>query len=290
LEGEAQTPFLQSVLDQSSKKPTEIQIAIEPTAEDEYPHAVLQAGTRYGVIVTAPTGLVNQDWGEEKERPVPGFNPLSQATVTKDNIKYDLSEVYKQRKSLAVAVRLRNGYPLAVKQIGRSSSGEIISREALIRGFRHSKKEKGVSYTGATQRVTQALGGGMISPGFGQKGEVEAITEDLIFTPAGDEDEKGLVEVIVFEVVEEEVTELRRTPSAQTASKLALGLDTVTGDQTRDLNRRFLSGEAKFGEPKRTKVEIKGIKDLVPIAAFRMMLIGENPTEELEMRAAKLGA
>ena len=184
LEGEAQTPFLQSVLDQSSKKPTEIQIAIEPTAEDEYPHAVLQAGTRYGVIVTAPTGLVNQDWGEEKERPVPGFNPLSQATVTKDNIKYDLSEVYKQRKSLAVAVRLRNGYPLAVKQIGRSSSGEIISREALIRGFRHSKKEKGVSYTGATQRVTQALGGGMISPGFGQKGEVEAITEDLIFTPA----------------------------------------------------------------------------------------------------------
>ena len=48
--------------------------------------------------------------------------------------------------------------------------------------------------------------------------------------------------------------------------------------------RSFQTGETTFGKPKKEKVNIRGVKDLKPLAAFRMVLVGENVAEGLEMK------
>jgi hypothetical protein len=299
LEDVVQIPFFKHGSGQKTKRPRAVQIEIEPTVKHDettvvdsaplmglYPHAVLQDGTRYGIIVTAPTGLVDQDWSERKERPVPGFNPRSNAITVEAGIEYNLRELYRQRKGLDVAIRVDGKYPLAQQEQGSLSDG-IVRREKLIGDFKPARRGKGMSYTGAAKRATQTLGRGMVSPGLGQEGEVNAITEDLIFTLSGNEVEKGVVEVIVFEVTREEVTELI-TPDLYGGLESSSRADLTRQFPTRkSLRQGFFPGQTNFGEPKRTRVKKKGIKDQKPIAAFRMVLVGEDTDEGLIMKAAK---
>lgn len=80
-EGE-QIPFLKKIFQrQKHEQPVPIQVGIESTVQYDkfekgeqtplmgwYPHVVLQDCAKYGVVITAPTSLVQQDWTELKER------------------------------------------------------------------------------------------------------------------------------------------------------------------------------------------------------------------------------
>lgn len=307
-EDETPVPFLQRIfLREKAEKPTPVQVAIEPIVQYDgfkqgehtplmgwYPHAVLQDGTRYGVVVTAPTSITQQDWSEQKERvrTLGGLISLP-ATVWEDGIEYNVKEVYREHKGLVVAVRVDGKHPLAQRQ-EKSWTGGIINREMLIGGFRPAKKEDGLSYTVAAQRVTETSRNEKNGPGVGEETNSRATAEDLIFRFVDEEgaeapeNEKGVVEVIVFEATEDEVTEVIKTPKLK-VEVLQPRLDDWDLSPKRGVPMSYKSfqvGETQFGKPKREKVTITGIKDVKPLAAFRMVLVGENVSEDLEMREA----
>lgn len=312
-EGETQIPFLQRVLlRKKAEQPSPVQVAVEPTVQYDYfkkgehtplmgwyPHAVLQEGTRYGVVVTAPSGIAQQDWSEQKERTrtMGGLISLP-ATVWEDGVEYEVREIYKERKGLAVAVRVDGKHPLAQRQ-EKGYTGGIINREMLIGGFRPAQRHKGLVYTVAAQRVTEMAKNGKNVPNVGEEVEAKATAEDLIFALVSEEGaeapekEKGVVEVIVYEATEDEVTEVIKTPKPkvelwQPASDWDLTRNVTLGGEMKSFgSRSFQTGETKFGKPKREKVTISGVKDLKPIAAFRMVLVGENVAEGLEMKEAQ---
>lgn len=312
-ESETQIPFLQRVLlRKKAEKPAPVQVAIEPTVQyDEfekgghtplmgwYPHAVLQDGTRYGVIVTVPTSLIEQEWGEQKERPRTTetgmfFLPV---TVWEDGVEYEVKEVYRQRKGLGAVVRVDGKHPLVQRQM-KGSSGQLINRELLLGGFERAKRVEGVSCTGISQRVTEISNNDKKVPRVGTEVESKAIVEDLIFRLVDEEGaeapekEKGVVEVIVFETTEDEVTEVIKTPKPKLEMwQPSSSLDLVGGGTLsygmKGGTKTFQTGETTFGEPKKEKVTIRGVKDAKPLAAFRMVLVGENITEGLEMKEAQ---
>ena len=314
-EGETRIPFLQRVLSRKKvAQPAPVQVAIKPTVQyDEFekgkhiplmgwhPHAVLQDGTRYGVVVTAPTKVAQQDWSEQKERTrtMDGLISLS-ATVWEDGAEYEVREVYQERKGLAFAVRVDGKHPIAQQQ-EKSLSGGVINREMLMGGFRPAKTEEGISYTVASQRVTKIATNDKRVPGVGEEVESKAIAEDLIFRLVSEEGaeapekEKGVVEVIVFEVTEDAVTEVIKTPIPRVEVWQPDNLDDLfsTRGVTLDYGmksigtRSFQAGETTFGKPKKEKVNIRGVKDLKPLAAFRMVLVGENMAKGLEMKEAQ---
>ena len=214
-------------------------------------------------------------------------------TVYEDGVEYEVREVYKERKGVAVAVRVDGKHPLAQRE-EKGYLGNSVFREMLIGGFRPAQKQEGMSYTGATQRVTENANNRK-QPAVGEEVKDKATVEDLIFRFSDEEGaeapekEKGVVEVIVFEVTEDEVMEVVKTPVSRASIIKPFGnFDDWFGVRggTKTFSGGFKTGETKFGKPKHEKVSISGIRDLKPLAAFRMVLVGEKPQDGLEMKEA----
>lgn len=296
---EPQIPFFKRIFEKKPEPPKPVQVAIEPSKHygdfekgrdiplmGWYPYAVLQDGTRYGVAVNVPTELTQQGWSEQKERPriTTGGLFTMPATEWISEVEYEIKEVFRERKNIVIAVRVDGKYPLAQRQ-EKGWHGGIVNRELLLSGFRPAQKEEGKSYAVVDKRITEVGKDDRKAPGVGEEVKSKADIQDLIFTLISGEDveapekEKGVVEVIVCEATEDEVSEVIKTPKP----RLEIYHSPREWDQGLAF-KSFIPGQTKFSEPKREKVTIGGIKDLKPIAAFRMVLVGENTTEGLEMK------
>lgn len=314
--GETQTPFLQRVFGRKkAAQPVPVQVVIEPTAPYDkfdktrhtplmgwYPYAVLQDETRYGVGITAPSVVAEQAWSEQKERArTTGGLYSPPVTVTEDGVEFTVREVFRQRKGLVAVVRVDGKHPLVQREEKRPS-GSTVNIEMLIGGFEPVSGEEGVSSAAAIKRVTQ-ISDNKKKPEVGEEVESNARVEDLIFRLVSEEgveapeQEKGVVEVIVFEAIEDEVTEVIKTPKmpkievwqpggSERYSQQNLAFGNLRG-ATKGGGSTFHVGETLFGTPKREKVKIGGVTGLKPLAAFRMVLVGENLTEGLEMKEAQ---
>lgn len=191
-EGRLEVPFLQRVFSRGkAEKPTPIQLAIQPTVEydefvsgehtplmGQYPHVVLQDGTRYSIVVTAPTQLTSREWSEPQERAARSGDGKFGLGAYEDGVFYDIREVYRQRRGLALMVRVDGKHPLAQQQ-AHAVSGGSFTQEMLIGGFNQSAREEEMSFVGIDSRVTQTSGGK--SPDLGDEVQRKGTSESLIF-------------------------------------------------------------------------------------------------------------
>jgi hypothetical protein len=228
------------------------------------PYVVLEDGTHYALCATAPDTLSGQ-W-EDFEGPPPG-----EFFSTK-------IEIGKKRRSLAMVVRVDDGKPL-IRQSEESYSDLEIYQEMLV-GFQPAQRTPNTIYAAVAKRVTvPAKKVGALK--VGQETETKGTEEDLIFSipPKGKikgdvEDKKGLVEVVVYLVEDRKISEIIEKPPQlpQTHFEFGDGMRTLGGGI-----KGFSPGETTYGKETRKKVDITGVGIIEPLAAFHVVLVGENP-------------
>ena len=263
-----------------------------------HPYVVMENGTRYGVGVWVPNSMIGE-WSAERERPQGGEGLLQLYATGK-------VEVYRQRQNVALLVRLNGDTPIAEQKI-QMAVADSIRREMLI-GVSDTPVE-GNNYTSSlvTKRQVLLRDNSSTSPeGNGEKQPAE--TYDLVFntvTQRGTKenatfDQKGLVDVIVATCTDDEVTEIRTQPVSHPIIDSDcgggyLGRRSFGGFGTRSLDLGVtkgglrdstIKGETSFANREVQKVNIRTVRDLRPIARFRLALVGSGGPIVAEMSEA----
>ena len=235
-----------------------------------YPYVVMEDDTKYGVKVTVPTEFIGQ-WENFQGPPDGDFLG-----------KLGKIEVGRRRTSLAFVVRTDDGNPLLREQKQSSTVG-VINNEMLA-GL-HTEESGQRASRLISERVTVTKHSPL---SIGEEKRQASVQQDLIFTiPPKDqikgdlEDKKGLVEVVVFQVVEKKISEIIEKPQTQILRGAFDDSPLTLGGGTRGFG--FQAGETTFGKEKREPVNISGVRVEKPIAAFRLVLVGENSQDGLVM-------
>lgn len=235
-----------------------------------HPYAVVKDGTHYGLRFTAPASLCGQ-WED--------FEALQEIVWAQGK---KITEVGKKMKSLSAVARVDGGQPLIRMQ--QSGSPLEVFLEMLA-GF--EKPDNSPDFFGAliSQRITvhQKKVGQL---GVGEETKSKGTEENLIFTiPAEGTiqgnvvDNKGLIEVIVFNVFQKIIRQIIEEPIIpHRPSVRAGGVDTL-------MTREFAPGQTTFGEKRTEEVNISGVEVIDALAAFGLVLVGERKEADLEMTA-----
>jgi len=257
-----------------------------------HPYVVMEDGTKYGIGVWVPSSLIGK-WSGERERPQGGNDFLKLYATGK-------IEVYRQRQNVALLVRLNSDTPIAEQRI-QMTIGDPVRREMLV-GVNETIIE-GKNYTSSVVTKRQVLLRNQSSPaseGNGDKQEAE--TYDLVFRKVAQRgtkenatfDQKGLVDVIVAACTDDQVTEIRTQPVPSRpildSDYLGFGvrssIQTLGGDNLRGMGGfkgtfggfrdSTVKGETEFANRQVEKVNIHTVRDLRPIARFRLALVGSG--------------
>lgn len=253
-----------------------------------HPYVVMENGTRYGVAVWIPKSMIGE-WSAERERPQ-GGNDLFKLHAT------GKVEVYRQRQNVALLVRLNGDTPIAEQRI-QMAVADPIRREMLI-GVSDTPVE-GNDYTSSLVTKRQVLlrdNSSVSTEGNGEKQPAE--TYDLVFNTVAKRgtkenatfDQKGLVDVIVATCTDDEVTEIRTQPISYPKVDSDFGggysgLRSFGGFGTRSLDLGVtkggfrdstVKGETSFTNREVQKVNIRTVRELRPIARFRLSLVGSG--------------
>ena len=237
-----------------------------------HPYVVLKDKTQYGIAITVPGGLQGQ-WENFKEG-VPG------------DFLGTKTQIGRRRTSLAVVVRTDGGQPLMIQE-QPSNVYSSIHQEMLAGGFQpiegdSSQRERMVISKRSIAQKTSELG-------LSEHSRSRAQEQDLVFSlteqgrSAGTvEDSKGLVEVVVYSIVEEEISEVieKHSPIIVNTASAA---HSVVGDQPslgggfrKGIGGGYQSGQTEFGKPKRTTAKIKSVRVEKPVAVLKVLLVAED--------------
>ena len=240
------------------------------------PYVVLEDGTRYGIVVDVPAGLQGE-W-ERFEA------PASDGVFTFSN----RIEIGQRKRGLAVVVRTDDGQPLIRQDLGTTTLRSF--QEMLSGGFKQSgadpsREQLMIKHRTTVQRTP--------SLGVGEEKESQSTQEALLFSALGSnegvgtvDDKKGRIEVIVYEVVEKQVSEIVETPLPGLLDTRSRFDDTLGGGMKSfggGVRGGFSAGETSFGKETRRKVNVQGVVVEKPLAAFQVVLVGELPEQEIEM-------
>ena len=237
-----------------------------------HPYVVLEDQTQYGIAITVPGGLQGQ-W-ETFEEGVPG------------DFLGTKTQIGRRRTSLAVVVRTDGGQPLIIQKQPSNVHG-VIHQEMLASGFQPikgdpSQRERIIIDKRSVTKKTSKLE-------LGQQGKSPAHKQDLVFSLTGQgrsagtvEDSKGLVEIVVYRVVEEEVlqeidqySEIADCTNSTINSLLGDPLDLGKGFR-KGIGDAYQSGETVFGKPKRTTAKIKSVRVEKPVAVLKVLLVAAD--------------
>jgi len=240
------------------------------------PYVVLEDGTRYGIVVDVPVGLQGE-WENFKA-------PANDGGFGFGN----KIEIGQKRRGLAVVVRTDNGQPLVRQDLGTTTLRSF--QEMLSGGFKQSgadpsREQLMIKHRTTVQRTP--------SLGVGEEKESQSTQEALLFSALGSnegvgtvDDKKGRIEVIVYEVVEKQVSEIVETPLPGLLDTRSRFDDTLGGGMKSfggGVRGGFSAGETSFGKETRRKVNVQGVVVEKPLAAFQVVLVGELPEQEIEM-------
>lgn len=267
-------------------------VATRPIYSDEYrpgehvqlmahmPYVVLEDGTRYGIAVSVPAGLLGQ-W-ENFEEPVTDGNLIGFSNQIK---------IGQRRKGLAVVIRTDDGQPLMRKDL--STTTLQLFQEMLSEGFQLVESDPSRAQCLVDQRTTVKKGPSLE---VGEKRKDQSTQEALLFSALGAnegvgtvDDKKGRIEVVVYQVIEEQVSEIidRPLPSVfaiRDSVRDLFGSDRGGGTKSGGiLSGGYSAGKTDFGKETRRKVDIQGVKVERPLAAFQLVLVGEIPGRAMEM-------
>jgi hypothetical protein len=236
-------------------------------AMGQIPFAVLEPGMRYGIRITVPTALVEQEWG-----------PVQRSTI-QDDFFEKVEYVHRQKHGAGVTAKTDDGNPLVGTQ------GITVFKEQLFGGFVPSGD--GFSTLVVDGRLTLPSDNKTHSVGetYKQKGKKEA----LIFTVSktqgleAAEKDKGIVRVVVYDVVDDEISEVIRT-----RKKIVDSLDYSDNVPKGPVTMRggYDAGETSFGGPVTQKVSTTIVADSSPVAAFKLTLVAQRKQAGLEMTEA----
>lgn len=246
-----------------------------------YPHVVMDEG-KYALGIWLPANRIGV-WSETKVR----------EDTNSGHYKIDKTkEEYIERSSLALLVRVDGETPLSGKEIPRTGQKEPAIQEILI-GVEGSQIVEDMLFVPIDAKVIQKLGRRTAEVGFGESTQVGAGRSGLKFetiAESGTEenkvaDNKGLIEVVVMSIVEEEVT-------AQVSEPLIIGrLEPSRGiDSPQTFRSPFdatTRGQTVFEPERRTKVSVKGVRDATPIGRVRLALVGHGGPVQAEMTEAQ---
>lgn len=263
-----------------------------------HPYVVMENGTRYGIGVWVPRSMIGE-WSAERERPQGGNDLLKLYATGK-------VEVYRQRQNVALLVRLNGDTPIAEQRV-QMAVADPVRREMLI-GVSDTPVE-GKDYTSSLVTKRQVLlrdNSSVSTEGNGEKQPAE--TYDLVFNTVAQRgtkenatfDQKGLVDVIVATCTDDEVTEIRTQPISYPKVDLDSGggysdLRSFGSFVTRSLNLGVtkggfrdstVKGETSFTNREVQKVNIRTVRELRPIARFRLALVGSGGPIVAEMSEA----
>lgn len=263
-----------------------------------HPYVVMENGTRYGVGVWVPKSMIGE-WSTERERPQ-GGNDLFKLYAT------GKVEVYRQRQNVALLVRLNGDTPIAEQRI-QMAVADPVRREMLVGVSDTPVEGKGYTSSLVTKRQVLLRDNSSVSTeGNGEKQPAE--TYDLVFNTVAQRgtkenatfDQKGLVDVIVATCTDDEVTEIRTPPISHSILDSDfgggfLGLRSFGGFGTRSLDLGVtkegfrdstVKGETSFTNREVQEVNIRTVRELRPIARFRLALVGSGGPILAEMSEA----
>lgn len=245
-----------------------------------YPYVVMENGTRYGVGVWVPRSMIGE-WSVERERPQ-GGNDLLKLYAT------GRVEVYRQRQNVALLIRLNGDTPIAEQRI-QMAVADPVRREMLIGVSDTPVEGKDYTYSLVTKRQVLLRNNSSVpTEGNGEKQPAE--TYDLVFNTVAQRgtlenatfDQRGLVDVIVATCTDDEVTEIRTQPiSYPTIDSDSgggyLGLRSFDLGVTRGgLRDSTVKGVTSFINREVRRVNIRTVRELHPVARFRLALVGSG--------------
>lgn len=252
-----------------------------------FPYVVMEDGTRYGIGLWTPREWIGQ-WTELKERPA---ERGGKSTYMLD----DITEVYRQRQTIALLVRLNGDTPLA-EIVMELKGPQPVRRESII-GINETAKEvqtQTQTFTGITKRVVTTIRGLYEVP-FGDTDTRKSKVSDLVFHVVADRgteenavvDDRGLVDIIVCQVTNDEVVGEKTKPRIffKTEPSPATGWpysqDSASTLMGFDSAKRAISipdatekGVTEFGNTRVQKVRINTVRGVKPIARFQFALVG----------------
>jgi hypothetical protein len=251
-----------------------------------HPYVIMEDGTRYGMAINVPKEWSGK-WSESKERPEESngfFTNYSNNEIT---------EIYRQKNSVALLVRLNGDTPLAESQKDLGIKGLGPSRREMLIGVPESTDNSSSQLTALISHRHVLHPKNSPELDLGEKQTEKADVTDLEFhivAERGTEenatfDNKGLIEVIVARCVVDEVIEkitkprivqdypYDRRPGLLYSFHSEIDLGGLRSASTPDSTRK---GETKFTNERREKVSIESVKNIKPVARFRLALVGSG--------------
>lgn len=243
------------------------------------PYVVMENGTQYGISVEIPAGITGE-W-EQFDEPANELGGLIKS-VTK-------REIGQRRKSLAVVFRTNDREPLIRRDLWTTKFSSF--QEILTGGFSPVEGAEGREQFTLRERVTVEKP--RIQPlAVGEEQKAVSTKEKLIFTSLGEnigvgtvDDKSWKIEVVVFEVIERQVSEIIETPLPILETSFRVGDTLRMGGGLRSFwgGGGFSAWTTSFGKPKSEKVNISGVIVQKPLAAFQVVLVGEMDNKEMGM-------
>lgn len=251
-----------------------------------HPYVVMEDGIKYGIGISVPIKWAGK-WSEPKERR-PGGNMFI-ANI----FDGETTEIYRQKNGVALLVRLNGDTPLAESQTDLGINGLEPSREEMLIGVPESTDNSNLKTTIIVSHRHVLHSRNSSTPDLGEKQTEKADVSDLEFHVAAERgteenatfDNKGLVEVIVARCVVDEVIEkitksriikdypYGRGPGVLYSFHSEMNLGGLKGANMPDST---LKGETKFTNERREKVSIESVRDIKPVARFKLALVGSG--------------
>lgn len=252
-----------------------------------HPYVVMEDGTTYALSVFLPKKWIEKEWSELKERPESG-------KLYESYEKLGTTEVYRQRNSVALLVRLNGNIPLAERRREASNKNIPIRNEMLLGINEEAEPERPYIVATVGKRIVRYENGSGNSQQ--DNGETESTeVSDLVFNVVAEQgtkenatlDNKGLVEVIVVRCIDDEVIEriikskqyskvnLPRTNSHDDLAMRGLSLDVLKLESSATPDST-IKGETRFINTRKESVSIISVKDIKPVALFRLALVGSG--------------
>ncbi len=249
-----------------------------------HPHVVMEDGTRYGIGVMIPKGMIGQ-WSEPRERMAEGSYLRGER------------EIYKQKKSVAVLIRVDGEHPLAEQEV--SLHGRKTARHEMLLGIPDPQPDSpdDIFVSISSRTVNRRDLSGKI-PNVGDTTGIKAEVSDLVFhtvAQAGTDentilDKKGLVQVVVAGIIEDEVIELIHEPVVVPYSPR----EDMWGGQLKSMGvparGSTVRGETEFSNTRKEQVSVSTVKDVKPLAVFNLALVGHGGPVTAEMTEAPISA
>ena len=254
-----------------------------------HPFIVMKDWTRYWILISVPEGF-NEQWEtfEEDIDPLKSFMWWVKKT-----------KIWKRKRSLTLAVRTDWWDPLY--RIETWEKLKILN-EVFGSGFEKSPNTQWRESAFVSNRITAKKT--KETEWIGESVQEKSIQENLIFSSPSNwwvkwdvNDQQWTIEVVVYQVVEEEISEIteQQTPgilewltwsgnwfdgtfsaSPMTRSYWwelkSCGSDTLSSGNSGG----FKWGKTEFWKKTRKKVNVAGVRVEKPISAFKVVLVWEN--------------